>query len=276
MPRADAIAAQIRDAFDDYHARFAAISRRAQKRFETRDWAAAREDATERLDLYDACIEECGRRLGALLSSRPHERAPWIDVRTAYAALIDGLVDIELYKTFYNTLTRRFFRTRGVDPAIEFVALEIEPTDAITAPVARHSYAVSETRPTDTFMRVLARRQLPALEAPRTYLSAIARGLVIDHWRRRELEQAWLETLAALPEPKAPSPEARMLFLEALVEIDRLLDALKPAVRTAFLLAQLDGLTCPEIARRLGVSRATAERYVAKALRACYALRFEA
>ena len=41
MPRADAIAAQIRDAFDDYHARFAAISRRAQKRFETRDWAAA-------------------------------------------------------------------------------------------------------------------------------------------------------------------------------------------------------------------------------------------
>ena len=29
MPRADAIAAQIRDAFDDYHARFAAISRPA-------------------------------------------------------------------------------------------------------------------------------------------------------------------------------------------------------------------------------------------------------
>ena len=185
MPRADAIAAQIRDAFDDYHARFAAISRRAQKRFETRDWAAAREDATERLDLYDACIEECGRRLGALLSSRPHERAPWIDVRAAYAALIDGLVDIELYKTFYNTLTRRFFRTRGVDPAIEFVALEIEPTDAITTPVARHSYAVSETRPTDTFMRVLENYRFAVPYAHRMRCAAaIAIRLQDDlaHW----------------------------------------------------------------------------------------------
>lgn len=55
-----------------------------------------------------------------------------------------------------------------------------------------------------------------------------------------------------------------------------MLDVLKPAVRTAFLLAQLDGLTCAEIAKRLGVSLATAERYVARALRTCYALRFEA
>lgn len=127
----------------------------------------------------------------------------------------------------------------------------------------------------DTFVRVLVRQQLPGLKEPRAYLSSIARGLVIDHWRRRELEQAWLETLAAMPEPKAPSPETRMLFVEALVEIDRMLDSLKPAVRTAFLLAQLDGLTCPQIAERLGVSRATAERYIAKALRECYALRFE-
>lgn len=128
----------------------------------------------------------------------------------------------------------------------------------------------------DTFMRVLARQQLPALDEPRSYLSTIARGLVIDHWRRRELEQAWLETLAAWPEPAVPSPETRLLFLEALVEIDRMLDVLKPAVRSAFLLAQLDGLTCAEIAQRLGVSLATAERYVAKALRTCYAVRFEA
>lgn len=127
----------------------------------------------------------------------------------------------------------------------------------------------------DTFLRVLARRQLPVLEEPRTYLSTIARGLVVDHWRRRELEQAWLETLAALPEAEAPSPEVRMIFLQALTEIDRLLNSLKPPVRTAFLLAQLDGLTCPEIARHLGVSLATAERYIAKALRACYAMRFE-
>jgi RNA polymerase sigma-70 factor (ECF subfamily) len=127
----------------------------------------------------------------------------------------------------------------------------------------------------DTFVRVLARRQIPALQEPRSYLSTIARGLVVDHWRRRELEQAWLATLSILPESEVPSPEQRLVFLEALVEIDRLLDTLKPAVRTAFLMAQLDAMTCPQIARHLGVSLATVERYIAKALRACYAMRFE-
>jgi RNA polymerase sigma-70 factor (ECF subfamily) len=42
----------------------------------------------------------------------------------------------------------------------------------------------------DVFVRVLARRQPMQAREPRAYLSTIARGLVIDHWRRRELEQA--------------------------------------------------------------------------------------
>ncbi|CAH1903822.1 putative RNA polymerase sigma factor FecI [Candidatus Nitrotoga sp. HW29] len=127
----------------------------------------------------------------------------------------------------------------------------------------------------DTFMRVLTRQQPLYLDEPRAYLSTIARGLVVDHWRRRELELAWLEILAVLPETEEPSPEMRLIFLETLIEIDRLLDSLKPQVRTAFLLAQLDGLTCPQIAEHLGVSLSTVERYIAKALRGCYALRFE-
>lgn len=128
----------------------------------------------------------------------------------------------------------------------------------------------------DVFIRILTRRQPVQAAAPRAYLSTIARGLVIDHWRRRELEQAWLETLAAMPEAEVPSPESRLIFLETLIAIDRVLDSLKPEVRNAFLLAQIEGLTCPQIAERLDVSLATAERYVAKALRRCYDLRFEA
>jgi RNA polymerase sigma factor (sigma-70 family) len=128
----------------------------------------------------------------------------------------------------------------------------------------------------DVFLRLLSRGEPVQAREPRAFLSTIARGLVIERWRRRELEQAWLNTLAALPESDAPSPENQLVFLQALIEIDRVLDALKPPVRQAFLLAQLDGLSCPQIAQQLGVSLATAERYLAKALRACYALRFEA
>nr|WP_315399606.1 sigma-70 family RNA polymerase sigma factor [uncultured Duganella sp.] len=127
----------------------------------------------------------------------------------------------------------------------------------------------------DVFMRLLSRAEPIAAREPKALLSTIARRLLVEHWRRRELELAWLETLAALPPSDLPSPESRAMFLETLVAIDAILDGFKPAVRTAFLLAQLDGLTCPRIAAQLGLSLATVERYLAKALRACYAMRFE-
>jgi len=36
------LAERIRDGFEAYHARFAAVTQRARRRFETRDWAGAR------------------------------------------------------------------------------------------------------------------------------------------------------------------------------------------------------------------------------------------
>ena len=45
---------------------------------------------------------------------------------------------------------------RSVDPAVEFIAFDVEPSDAITHPVARHTYAVSPTRPVEALQRVLA------------------------------------------------------------------------------------------------------------------------
>jgi isocitrate dehydrogenase kinase/phosphatase len=140
-------AALLRDGFADYHERFAAITRRAKLRFETRDWAGARGDAVERIELYDRCVAETSERMQALLGSSTAHRLLWNRIRDGYAGLIEPLIDQELYKTFFNTLTRRFFGTRGVDPDIEFVALDIEPTDRITHPVARYVYAASGPLP---------------------------------------------------------------------------------------------------------------------------------
>ncbi|KAF1715478.1 bifunctional isocitrate dehydrogenase kinase/phosphatase [Pseudoxanthomonas wuyuanensis] len=179
------LALLIQDAFADYHARFADITRRARRRFETMDWTGARADAVERIELYDQCVAECALRLQAALQEHAHDHALWSAVRDGYDRRIASLIDRELYKTFFNTLTRRFFKTRGVDPAIEFVALDIEPTDAITHPVARHSYAVSEQRPTDTFARVLADYGFEIPYAHRTRCAAaIAIRLQDDlaHW----------------------------------------------------------------------------------------------
>ena len=139
---ASGIAERIRDGFFDYHARFAAITRRAKGRFESRDWAEMRTDLVERIELYDVCVHRMQAWLTQVLAERAQDRVLWNRIRDAYADEVAQLLDRELYKTFFNTLTRRFFQTRGVDAAIEFVALDIEPTDQITHPVARHSHAI--------------------------------------------------------------------------------------------------------------------------------------
>ncbi|MFV3403763.1 MULTISPECIES: sigma-70 family RNA polymerase sigma factor [Pseudomonas] len=126
----------------------------------------------------------------------------------------------------------------------------------------------------DTFVRLLKARQISPLKEPRAYLSSIARGLMIDQYRRRALEKAYLESLASLPELEAPSAEHRLLLLDALERLDHALQGLKPRTRQAFLMAQLDGLSLPQIALRLGVSRATVERDLTKALGVCYRLRY--
>lgn len=122
----------------------------------------------------------------------------------------------------------------------------------------------------DTFVRLLARpRLIDAARSPRAYLSTIARGLVVDHWRRQAIERAWLETLAAQPEPLAPSPEDCALIMDALFRISARLDQLAARPRQAFLMARVDGLSCAQIGAQLGVSERMVKKYVAQAMLHC-------
>ncbi|MDH0893600.1 MULTISPECIES: sigma-70 family RNA polymerase sigma factor [unclassified Pseudomonas] len=125
----------------------------------------------------------------------------------------------------------------------------------------------------DTFLRVMASRRLPAQlgDEPRALLTHIAKGLVIDHWRRQDVERAYLDALAHLPEPEAPSPETRLLIIEALMRIDAMLASLSARTREIFLLAQIDGLTLQQIAERTQTPVITVRRHIHKALVACMA-----
>lgn len=122
----------------------------------------------------------------------------------------------------------------------------------------------------DTFVRLLNKHEALQLREPRAYLATIAGGLVANHWRRQALEQAYLDALAAQPEALAPSPEDRCLILQTLEEIARLLDGLPASVRETFLLSQLDGLTYPQIAARLGITVNVVQKSMTRALRHCY------
>lgn len=126
----------------------------------------------------------------------------------------------------------------------------------------------------DTFLRLLAARREPSRlgERPRALLTHIAKGLLVDHWRRKRVERAWLETLAHLPAAAAPSAEERLLVIETLLRIDAMLAGLPALTREVFLLAQLDGLTLQQVSDRVGVPVITVRRHIRKALLACMAL----
>lgn len=122
----------------------------------------------------------------------------------------------------------------------------------------------------DTYLRILARGTTPASDQSRRFLTQVAKGLVIDHYRRRRIETAYLETLSLLPETLAPSPEEQALTIEALVEIDALLHELPDKPRRAFLMCRLEGLSYQDIAEALSVSVSSVEKYIARALLACH------
>ena len=118
----------------------------------------------------------------------------------------------------------------------------------------------------DTFVRVIAAEQAPAIREPRAYLTTLAQRVLFNFWRRRELEQAWLDALASLPEDLSPSPEDYALVREAIETIDLWLEGLPPKVRQVFLMRRLDGMKHTEIAAEMKLSVATVERYMKQAL----------
>jgi len=125
----------------------------------------------------------------------------------------------------------------------------------------------------DTFVRVIKARQVMDIRQPRQYLSTVAKGLVIDLFRRRALERSYLEALAALPEDVYPSQETQAIVLETLMEIDRMLDSLGDKVRQTFILSQFEGLSYPKIAERQGISLRTVNNHMAKAIEHCCLIR---
>ena len=103
----------------------------------------------------------------------------------------------------------------------------------------------------ETFLRVVAAPNPVPIDEPRAFLTTIAKRLLFTLWRRRELEQAYLQAMSESPPEQAPSPEERALLLETL-------DTIAHA---------LDGLTYHVIAEQLDISHSTVRRHMTEAFR---------
>lgn len=124
----------------------------------------------------------------------------------------------------------------------------------------------------ETFIKLLVQGRAGDLYAPKAYLSSIARGLLVDLFRRRSVEKAYLDALQLQPEQHAISTELQHSILETLMEIDQMLDSMSERGRQIFLMAQLDGLSYVEISRRLGISVNTVRKHFIRAMTQCLLL----
>jgi len=105
------------DAFADYNADFRAVTQRAPRRFESRDWRGAQKDAVERIELYNRYVDSAVELMARKLGDDVHERAIWASIKRRFAEIIDPLPDNEFPKTFFSSITRKTFGTVGLDPA---------------------------------------------------------------------------------------------------------------------------------------------------------------
>lgn len=122
--------------FEDYNAAFAAITRRAGRRFAAREWKLAQRDAVERIELYDRYVHSCIAGLVGSMGPAIADQGTWRLIRIEYSKLIFDCTDAEFYKTFFNSLTRKAFNTVGVNSHVEYLAPDLEPTlDGVDAPL---------------------------------------------------------------------------------------------------------------------------------------------
>jgi RNA polymerase sigma factor (sigma-70 family) len=107
------------------------------------------------------------------------------------------------------------------------------------------------------------------IREPRALLTTIARRLIFQLWRRRDLERQHLDQLQHADRPATPSPEELAQLTQALHSLDRTLSRLPGKVRASFLLSRIDGLTYPQIAAELGISQRSVSAYMIRSQALC-------
>ena len=122
----------------------------------------------------------------------------------------------------------------------------------------------------DIYLKLMRRGCLPSPDESRCHLTQMAKGMVIDLYRRRRVEARHLESLAVHDVPVGPCEESRALLTERLARIDAALHEQSPKARQALLLHRLEGMPQRDIAATLQVSVSSVEKYIASGVRACH------
>ena len=116
-------------------------------RFEERDWRGVRELTVDRMHLQSHHVREALEQVRGLLGKAGvavEARETWHELKAAFSRAVLGRDDVELAKTFFNSLTRKVFSHVGVDPAIDYQDEDIPLPYAGWVMASARMYAVHE------------------------------------------------------------------------------------------------------------------------------------
>jgi RNA polymerase sigma factor (sigma-70 family) len=124
-----------------------------------------------------------------------------------------------------------------------------------------------------SFLRLLQHSEIDTIVNHRAYLYKLTANAVIDHHRKAAVRAQYHADFDEIDEvpSAAPCPEAVLHHQQMLERCLQALDALPILPRTVFLLHRFDGLTYPQIAKLLNLSRSSVERHFYTALEHCFA-----
>lgn len=133
------------------------------------------------------------------------------------------------------------------------------------------SYQEAREVAQEAYVRLLSLDQPGAVSYLRSFLFRTAANIAIDRQRRQEV-RLQVEELPAFHEfADARTPERQLLGEEAMARLQRLIAAMPPKCREAFVLNQFYGKDFAAVAAELSISESMVRKYVARALAACRA-----
>lgn len=123
----------------------------------------------------------------------------------------------------------------------------------------------------EAFVRLWVAQTKEHVRNPGAFLTHVVGRVRIERWRvaqrsRRLLVDEPVEELNIID--PSPRPEEWIQAEQRLHRFSQRLRALSPRARDVFFLHRLEGLTCPEIALRLGISVSAIEKHIARSIAA--------
>jgi isocitrate dehydrogenase kinase/phosphatase len=131
--------------YEAYVQEFHAITRRAQGRFEARDWKGSIQDGLARLRLYKSHIDGVAERCLTDYGAESHRREFWEHGKEACLRAVAPMYDDDLALMFVDSVIRR---TLAPDTAVPYGTVGVDPKlDPDVQTHIMHTYAKSEGTP---------------------------------------------------------------------------------------------------------------------------------